>query len=233
MAAAIVLVVASALQGSVGFGANVLAVPALLLIDPRLVPGPTILALLGVNVLMARRDRGAVSLQPFGTVLVGRLAGTAIGVVTLGLLSRQGLTVVVAVTVLAVVAVTAKGLVVARTPKNLASAGVVSGFSAATAGIGGPPLAVLYADADGPEIRGTMGALFVVGNLISLGGLALGGQFGWDGVAWGLLLTPTAVVGFTCSRWLVPMLDRGSTRTVVLAIGAAAAVGLLVRIALI
>lgn len=228
----VVLVAAGAIQSSVGFGANVVAVPALLLIDPVLVPGPAILALLGLNLAMAWRDRGATSLRPLGTVLAGRLLGTAIGVMTLGLLTQQGLAVVVAVTVLAVVAVTARGLSVARTPVNLASAGVVSGFSAATAGIGGPPLAVLYADADGPEIRGAMGALFVVGNVISLAGLAIGGLFGRDGVAWGLALAPAALAGFACSRWLVPVLDRGNTRRAVLAVSATAAIGLLVRIAL-
>lgn len=227
-----ILVVATALQGSIGFGANVVAVPALLLIDPRLVPGPAILAALGLNVLMVVRDRRATSFGPVGTVLTGRLAGTAIGVAAVGALGQRGLSLVVAITVLAVVAVTAAGVQAARSRRNLVTAGVVSGFSSTTAGIGGPPLAVLYADADGPELRGSMGALFVVGNLVSLAGLAIGGLFDAEGVRLGLLLAPAALVGFGCSRWVVPILDRGHTRTAVLAVSTVAAVALLVRVVL-
>lgn len=36
----LVFAIGSALQGAVGFGANLLAVPVLVLVDPTLVPGP-------------------------------------------------------------------------------------------------------------------------------------------------------------------------------------------------
>ena len=228
----LIVSLAAAVQGTVGFGANILAVPPLLLLDHRLVPGPIILAFLAVNLLMVLRDREATSLAPIGTVLSGRLVGTAIGIGTLALLSRQGLAVVVAVTVLAVVAVTAFGLSAERTPRNLVTAGLASGFCASTAAIGGPPIAVLYADAEGPEVRGSLGALFFAGNVVSLAGLATAGLLGWDRVGLGLVLAPAALAGFGCSRWLVPILDRGRTRAAVLGLSASAAIGLLARIAL-
>lgn len=225
-----ILVVAAAIQSSVGFGANILAVPLLLMLDARLVPGPIILALLGVNFLMVWRNRDATSFRPLGTVMSGRIVGTVAGVSALALLSQQGLAVVVAVTVLVVVAMTAIGFSAPRTRRNLVTAGVVSGFSSSTAALGGPAIAVLYADADGREVRGSLGALFFVGNVLSLVGLAIAGLFGWDGIRLGLLLTPAAFLGSGCSRWLVPLLDRGHTRTAVLSLSAAAAIGLLVRI---
>lgn len=225
-----ILVVAAAIQSTVGFGANILAVPPLLLLDPRLVPGPIILALLGVNLTMVIRNRRATSFGPIGTVLSGRLVGTAVGIWALTLLSDDGLAVLVAVLVLAIVAVTAIGLQAPRTRPNLITAGLVSGFSASTAALGGPPIAVLYADADGPEIRGSLGALFFAGNVVSLLGLAAAGLLGWDRVVLGLVLAPAAFIGFGCSRWLVPVLDRGHTRTAVLSLSAAAAIGLLIRL---
>jgi hypothetical protein len=39
-----IMLIASALQASVGFGLALLAVPLLALLDPRLVPGPMLLA---------------------------------------------------------------------------------------------------------------------------------------------------------------------------------------------
>lgn len=227
-----IVVVAAAIQSSVGFGANILAVPPLLLLDPGLVPGPIILALLGVNLLMVVRNRAATSFGPIGTVLSGRLVGTMAGIWTLAVLSDQGLAIVVAVLVLAIVVVTATGVTAPRTRRNLVTAGLISGFSGSTAALGGPPIAVLYADADGPEIRGSLGALFFAGNVASLTGLALAGLLGWEGVGLGLALAPAAFVGFGCSRWLTPVLDRGHTRTAVLGLSATAAVGLLLRVGL-
>lgn len=229
-AAGAVVLVASAIQGSVGFGANILAVPVLLLLDPRLVPGPIILAVLGVNVAMLLRDRRATAVRSLGIILSGRLVGTVAGVSALALVGDRGLAIMVAVTVLAVVAVTARGLAVDRTPRNMVAAGLVSGFSASTAGIGGPPLAMLYADAEGPEIRGSMGALFVVGNLLTLIGLTVGGLFGRDELRLGLALAPAALLGFGATRWLVPVLDRGHTRRAILALSATAAAGVLARL---
>ncbi|MEM9566079.1 MAG: sulfite exporter TauE/SafE family protein [Actinomycetota bacterium] len=230
--AAAVMLVASAVQGSVGFGANLIAVPALVLIDPRLVPGPALVAVAGLNLLMVARDGNATSLRPLGTVLGGRLAGTVIGVLALTAIGPQGLELLVGSTVLVAVALTATGLQVERTRRNLVTAGAVSGFGASTAGIGGPPLAVLYADAEGPEIRGAMGVLFSVGNVLSLVGLAAAGILDRQGVGLGLILAPAALVGFGVSSRVVPFLDRGRTRPAVLTLSAGAGVVVLARLAL-
>lgn len=218
------------MQGSVGFGANIVAVPALLLIDPRLVPGPVILAVIGLNLAVLRRERHATTLRPLSWVMVGRLVGTPLGVAALARLSERGLGLVVATTVLVVVAVTARGISVPRTTPNLIAAGAVSGFSSSTAGIGGPPLAALYADAEGPEIRGSLGALFLVGNATTLIGLAIGGLLGWEEVRLGLALTPATVLGYFGSSRLVPYLDRGYSRPAILVLSSLAAVAVLVRV---
>lgn len=227
-----VMVVAAAVQGSVGFGANVVAVPLLLMLDPSLVPGPALLAGLGINILMLWRDRDAISLQPVSSALAGRVVGTVAGVAILGAIGERGLAILAAVTVLAMVGVSLVGFSARRTTPNLVTAGAVSGFGASTAGIGGPPVAVLYADADGPEVRGSLGTFFVAGNVISLTGLALGGWFGGEEIRLGLALVPAALIGFAGTRWIVPVLDRGHTRTAILVVSTTAAVGLLVRITL-
>ena len=46
----------SLLQGSIGFGLGLFAVPFLVLIDPRLVPGPILLASGVLTILMVHRE---------------------------------------------------------------------------------------------------------------------------------------------------------------------------------
>lgn len=222
--------VAAIIQGSVGFGANVVAVPTLFLIDPAFVPIPALFAGFGINILMLWRDRQATSLGPVATALAGRVVGTGVGVAALGAASERGLGALVALVVLAVVAVSALGFTAKRSPRNLVAGGILSGFGASTAGIGGPPVALLFQDAEGPEVRGSLGAFFVVGNVISLTGMALAGFFGADELRLGLLLTPAAVAGFSCTRWVVPVVDNGRTRSAILAASTAAALALMLTL---
>lgn len=222
--------VASLIQGSIGFGANIVAVPTLFLIDPAFVPAPTLIASVGVNILMLVRDRRSLSVRPVTNALIGRAAGTGIGVAALGAVDEQGLGVIVAVVVLSVVVVSAFGFAAPRTTRNMLTGGVISGFGASTAGIGGPPIALLYQDAEGSEIRGSLGAFFVFGNIISLSGMALAGLIGGEELRLGLLLLPAAIAGFACTRWVVPHVDQGYTRTAILIASSAAAFALVLKL---
>ena len=224
--------IASAVQGSIGFGGNVLAVPALTLLDPAFVPGPVLFAGFGINVLMLLRDRDAASLRPVSSAVGGRIVGTAAGVGALTVLSQRGLSILVAVTVLAIIAISSIAIQPERSTRNLVAAGTLSGFSASTAGIGGPPVALLFQNAEGPEVRGSLGALFVVGNIISLSGLALVGRFGAEELQLGLALTPAALLGFASTKWLVPVLDRNYTRQAIILLSTLAAIALIGRLIL-
>ena len=57
---------AAAVQGSLGLGMALIAAPILLLIDPRLVPGPFLVAVLVVTVLMTRREWSDVKTTSIG-----------------------------------------------------------------------------------------------------------------------------------------------------------------------
>lgn len=221
------MLVAAAVQGSIGFGANIVAMPLLFLIDPAFVPGPALLGGFGLNVLNLVRDRRSAAVRPIGTALVGRIGGTMIAVATLRVLSEEGIGLVVALVVLSVVALSLSGMTAPRTTRNMLTGGVFSGFGAGTAGIGGPPVALLFQDSEGPEVRGSLGLYFVVGNVISLTGLAIAGRFGTDEIRLGLALAPAAVAGFAISRWFIPFVDRGRMRTAILVVSSAAAAGLL------
>jgi hypothetical protein len=203
-----------------------------LLLDPGLVPGPSLLAVFGINVAMAVRDRRSVSFDLIGVALLGRAVGTVLALAALAVLDERGLSIVVAVVVLGAVAIAASGVSANRSTGNLLAAGSVSGVGATTAGIGGPPVALLFRDAPGDEVRGSLGAFFVVGNTLSLAALSIGGLLGAEEVRLGLLLAPAAMAGFACTRWTVPLADRGFVGPAILVLSSLAALASLVRLAL-
>src|SRR5450759_4815008 len=67
---------ASALQGTVGYGLNIIAAPLLMLLDPDLVPGPVIVAALLLTILMILRNRDGVDLKSVRWMAFGMLPGT-------------------------------------------------------------------------------------------------------------------------------------------------------------
>jgi hypothetical protein len=68
-----------------------------------------------------------------------------------------------------------------------------------------------------------------VGIAISLAALALVGRFGRAEILSSLLLSPGVVVGFLVSNRVAAVLDRGHTRSVILASSALAGVGVIVE----
>jgi uncharacterized membrane protein YfcA len=224
--------VGCALQGAVGFGANLLAVPVLVLVDPGLVPGPALVSALVLNLFMTRREREEGDLRETAWALAGRVPGTVLGVVALALVPTDQFGLLFGVMLLVGVALTALRWDLVPTPPTLVGAGAASGFMATTVAVGGPPLALVYQRASGPVLRATMARYFVVGIAFSILALAVGGQFDGDDAVDGLLLVPGTVAGFWCSRPLAAVLDRGRTRAAVLVVSAAAAVVVLLDWAL-
>ena len=106
---------------------------------------------------------------------------------------------------------------------------MLSGFMSTTTSIGGPPVAALYHDARGAELRAAMSAFFVVGLAMSLTALSLVGRVGSEELFVAACLAPGAVVGFKLSGLLLPFVDRGHTRTAVLVVSTLAGISVLVK----
>ena len=219
-------------QGSIGFGVNVVAGPILVLIDPELVPGPALVIAFVLTVLVAYRERGATDLGGFKWVFVGRVPGTVAGAFAAAALPEEGVAIALASVVLVAVLLSVGGWRVRRTPATLAGAGVVSGVMGTVSSIGGPPVALLYQDERGSEVRGTLSSIFAVGALFSLVLLAIVGRFGWHELSVALALLPAVAAGFVVSRWTVPIMDRGFVRPAILGLCAASAIAALVRYAI-
>jgi hypothetical protein len=224
--------VGALVQGSIGFGVNVVGGPILVLIDPRLVPGPALVVAFVLTVLVALRDRAGIDPTGFWWVFVGRLPATVVAALVVAALPTVGLAFALSAAVLVAVGLSAVGIRVRRTPATLVGAGVFSGVMGTIAAIGGPPVAMLYADESGKQVRGTLSAIFAVGALVSMVILAVIGEFGAREVTSSLALIPAIVVGFTASRWTARWMDKGFVRPAILVLCAASAIAAILRYAL-
>lgn len=224
-----VVTVGALLQGSIGFGLGMFAVPFLVLIDPRLVPGPLLLSSVSLTILMSYREWHGIRFGDLRWALGGRVLGVIVAVLALVLVPEERIAIAFGVLVLLAVGLSISGLHVRPTAKTLVGAGTLSGFMGTTVSIGGPPMALLYQHAPGTHLRGTLSAYFLVGVALSLTGLHVAGRFAMTELRLGLMLLPGILLGFGASRWTAGLLDRGYTRTGVLAVSAAAAVVVILK----
>jgi uncharacterized membrane protein YfcA len=203
-------------QGSVGFGIGVLGAPLLLLIDPRMVPGPLILTAFLLIVALTWREWRGIRFRDLAWSLPGRAVGTVAAVLFIRAIPAERFGAAVGALVVVAVALSAVGIEARLTPPSFVGAGALSGFFGTVAAIGGPPIALLYQRERGPVVRGTLSAFFVVGTVMSLVGLVFAGKFGATELALTPVLLPGALVGYALSGRLARVLDRGWMRPAIL-----------------
>ncbi|PRX45118.1 hypothetical protein B0I33_110217 [Prauserella shujinwangii] len=219
-------------QGTVGYGMNLVAAPLLALLEPALVPVPLLLVGSGHALLAVGRELRDTDWRGVGWIMAGRAPGTALGVLAVAVLAQRPFAAVVGIAVLVCVVLSVTSWRPVPAPVPLLVAGIASGTFGTAASIGGPPLALLYQHSAGPRIRSTMAACFVLGSALSLGGLGLAGQIETRHLLLAAWLLPFLVAGFVLSGPARRLLDGTHLRTAVLAVAAASAVALLVRSAI-
>jgi uncharacterized protein len=164
-------------QSALGFGAAFIAVPALALTAPELLPGSVLVGILPLSIVMVLRAHRDVDVRAVARITIGRLPGILVGTAAVVLLPDRTLTIVVASMLLASVGASASGWQVAVTGRREIAAGFVSGVTGTAAALGGPPLALLYRGAAGSLLRPTLAAVWAVGLLPILLSLGLAGEF--------------------------------------------------------
>ena len=225
----VTVLIGATLQGSVGFGMGLLASPILILIDERFVPAPILLSTLVLTTFLTLRERHAIDLRGLRWALAGRVVGTFVAGSVLVVLPADRMAIVFGGFVLVGVLMSASGRRFQPGPRTLATAGMLSGIMGTIASIGGPPMALVYQDAEGARLRATMSSLFWVGTILSLVALRLVGRFGIEEVHLTLVMLPGTLIGLYASRWTASVVDRGHTRTAVLAVAAVAGVVVILR----
>lgn len=209
--AAVVTMVAAAVQGVTGTGFGLVAAPALLLVAPRLVPGPLLALTVVVMALVVARDRAGLRPVDLAGALAGCLPGTAVGAALVVLVPARALEAAIGVAVVAGVAAALIGWRLPQSRGVLLGAGAVAGVMTSVAATPGPPMAVAYRPDDPVRLRANLSAFFAVGSLVSLGMLAAGGGLATTDLRDAAVLLPALAVGLLLGG---PLARRASATAV-------------------
>ena len=165
-------------------------------------------------------------------LLVGAIPGTLLGLYVVTQASTDDLAIIIGVvTVLGVV------LSVVTPPIHVNApvagvAGFVSNVTGTAAGVGGPPVALLYQHHRGPTVRATLGVFFATSATLSVLGYALTGEITESRLLLALGLLPMMLTGFWLSQHFHGLVDRRWLRPAVLTMCAIAGTAAVLRGAL-
>ena len=229
LVAVLIVLVGSIIQGSVGIGLGFIAVPVLILLDQAYVPGPLLLVALILTILVSYREYKTIVFSEISWAIMGRIAGTFIGVAALVLIPDNKLAILFGIVILMAVGLSISGFRLTLLPRNLVLTGILSGIMGTTSAIGGVPMALIYQDLQGPELRGTLSAIFVIGTLISILSLIVIGRFGTRELVLALEIMPGVIIGYMISNHTIKLFDKRVIRSAILLLAASSGVIILLK----
>lgn len=215
------MAVATVVQLAAGLGLSMVAVPPLVALDPRFVPGPLLAAGAALMFGQWRADRRAVPKGILGWAIAGLAAGTALGMglasVAPQLASRRGFGVVILFAV--VLAVTVPRL--RPTPPILLGAGFISGAMGGFSGVHGPLMALTVAHLPAQAVRGLLGLFWLVAYAMIVPVAVIAGRYGMAEVWLSVALLPGLALGLLLARPARAWLTGPRTRPAILLISGA------------
>ena len=202
MLASLAVLAASFVQGASGMGFALMVAPVLTLLAPDLLPVCVLILMLPLNAYVAWRERHALNKRGAAWISAGRLVGTFGGLAVLALLSAQALAIFVGASTIAAAVVT--WFIPAFAPGVVAFvvAGLITGVTETSTGIGGPPMALTLQHRPPAEMRATMALCFLVGEVISLMFLLFMGKVQMLHLTAAAQLLPALAVGAVASRFV-------------------------------
>ena len=213
---AIAVMIAAVVQGAIGVGFALIVAPIAAIVRPDLLPGSILVLMLPLNGYVAWRERGHFDLRSAGWISVGRIAGTFIGLWILVVVTRPALEMIVGVTTILAAIATKFAPRFSPTRAAYTGAGLLTGITETSTGIGGPPLALVYQHHPAPTLRSTIALCFLLGEMFSLLVLALKGRAGFTQLSHAGLLLPPLVLGLFCSGWALKRLNPERLRDALL-----------------
>jgi hypothetical protein len=214
----------AALQATVGFGMNLVALPLLMLLSERYIPAPLLVAHLVLVACLTSVQWRQIERPVLGAALLGAVPGTALGMVALMHMSRSAFVAFTAAVLILGIAALALPVRLPRTPLSLAIAGALSGLCGTTTSINGPPLGMVMAgESRLPAIRATLAVFLLCSTLFSLIALRFAGRLDEATLLLAAGLIPGTLAGILFSRlFLRRAADAASPRRVLLIASAVA-----------
>ena len=218
VAAAMIAVFLGALtQAILGTGLGLVAVPLLGLLFPARMPQVLLLVSLPLLAGVLHREHGELDREGLPWLILGRLAGIPPGIALVSWANVAALQVTFGIlTLVGLFLILQRRFHVQRTAGGFTGTGVASGVMATTAGLGGPPLILLYANSSTVTLRATIAAVFLLGNTASVGAFAIVGRLHLADLALAVILLPGVGSGLWLSTRLIGRIQREPLRLAVL-----------------
>ena len=215
-------------QGTVGVGFALIAVPVIAFLDGTLLPVVILVLMIPLNIYVIWRERIAIDWSGAGWITAGRIIGTAGGLALLVYLLTTDLSVAIGILTIAAAIVTL--LAPSFEPNRIAlfAAGLVTGVTETSTGIGGPPLALVFQHQPGPTLRSTIATCFLIGQAFLLLLLMAVGRVSAAQLVTAMWLLPALVVGIIASKHAHRRLGGPWLRRLVLLFAIVSGLGLLV-----
>lgn len=216
-------------QASVGIGLGMIAAPVLALADPEFIPVALVISVIPLTASIAFADRHHVETRGFLLALGGRVPGVIAGALVAAALSTDVIALLVSGSVLLAVGVSVTAKRFHPSDPALVAAGLASGFTGTTTGVGGPPMALVYQHSDPATMRSTISAFFAIGALMSITALWIAGEVGRRQLELAAMLLPAVILGTVTAHLVRHRLDPAIVRPAVLGICTVTSIALLIR----
>jgi uncharacterized membrane protein YfcA len=226
--AAVGVALGAFVQGTIGVGFALIAVPVIALLDASLLPVSVLALMIPLNIYVIWREHAAIDWLGAGWITVGRIFGTAGGITALVLLVPAHLNAVIGVVTILAAMVMFLGPYFEPGPRALLGAGLITGITETATGVGGPPLALVYQHQPGPALRSTIGVCFLIGQVLSLAALLAAGRMHVNQLTAAVALFPALALGGIASRHAHRRLSGAWLRRFVLAFAVLAGLTLVI-----
>ena len=212
----VTVLIAAFVQGSTGLGFALISGPVIGMVAPRLLPVFLLIQMIPLNGYVTWRERHALDGVGTTWISVGRFVGTFGGLGVLFLVTEQQLSLLIGVSTVLAVLMTVLAPSFEPGRGAFLAAGLVTGVTETSTGIGGPPLALVYQHRPAPVLRSTVAACFLIGEVVSVAILAITDSISRDHLRVAFVLLPAVIVGALLSRLVHHRLDGTLMRRLVL-----------------
>lgn len=205
----VVVMAAAIVQVGLGMGFGLTSAPLLAVIDPVLVPAPTLLLGLVTAFWGAWSERDAIVWSEVRLGVIARGTGSIVaGLVLIRLTDRDTFSLVFGLLIAFAVLLVISGRRIPFNRITLSVVSVVSGFMGTITSVGAPPLALVYQGRPATTSRPTLAAFFTFGCAMSLVILFSSGWAGTGDLILALFMSVPMIAGLIVARRLKGRFDR-------------------------